>query len=166
MLQIEQRGVSIDNIASYEAVDQGHVVMIDATTGKWKKATVGQGQGISKQVHQVLSSGTDVYSSAFDGRRNEYRPSLDNVGQPLGVEGGTFVASNFTKFTGTVTAGDLLYCVGSGFLAAYATASGADGWSATPMIAVARAITGGTRTNGSGTATIRIEGVFAPTAAA
>jgi hypothetical protein len=158
----EQLGTPLHVHDSGEALDRGHTVELDSSLDTWKKAACGEGTGLSMQTAQQLSTGTDIYSTSWSGYRNWYRPSLTNVGDRLAVDTGPFVASHFDRFTGAVTQNDLLYCVGSGILGSYTTASAASGWSTSSQMAVAKALSSGTRVGGSGTATIRIVGVFSP----
>lgn len=158
----EQLGTPLDTKRSGEVIERGQTVVVDATTGKWKRAGVGEGTGMARQTHLALSTGINIYSSNFNGYRNRYRPSIDNVGECLAVDTGPFLVTQFDQFTGVVDEDDLLYCCGSGILGALASASGESGWATSKKIAVAKAQTAGSRVGGSGTDVINIVGLFTP----
>lgn len=124
-------GVIISDKASGAAITRGRAVKLDAN-GKWIHCSVAgeQAGGIALQDHRVISTGFNIYNSSYDeglasvynGRRNPYKVSYDNVGQPLAVlvgKGNVIEEIPNTAFTGNLAVNGLLKTTTSGVLQAH-----------------------------------------------
>jgi len=150
-MRILKHGQSVNTYASSEAIDRGHCVSL--SSGVLVKGTAGGGLGFARSTHTDLSTGTNIYSDSWDGRRNMVqRSEQGDIGDIMGVETGDFLAEGFDKYYGTVSENDVLFCIGSGTLANLAVASGVEGFDEDTWRVAAIALTGGT----AGTDTIKI----------